>query len=56
MPENETCKNCNKAFLVTEVNGDSLGGWEKQEIKCPHCRYVRLQMSSGYFKVEKLKS
>lgn len=48
------CEKCKKEFYYNEILNNFPGGLEKEDINCPYCNHINLQiMTSGIIKVSK---
>lgn len=50
------CVECGKPYELTEMSGGFPGGKELEDIRCPHCGDMRQEISSGFFRTNKLSA
>ncbi|NVL48673.1 hypothetical protein F2S72_01525 [Pseudomonas syringae pv. actinidiae] len=51
----EICRECKKEFRWEEIGGGQPHTPELDDITCPECGDSRSQLTTGYFKVERLQ-
>jgi hypothetical protein len=49
----ETCDKCHESFELIEVGG-GMTSPEPEEMRCPHCGYVKVRLASGRLRTRPL--